>query len=398
MTWPHVKLSDVADVVRGVTFSKADVGSERSDTIPILRAGNIQDVLILDEDLVYLSPNFVSEKQILRSGDIVMCMSSGSANVLGKSALLKTTWRGSFDAFLAVIRARPEKVDANYLAHYFREPAFRKWASSSNGIGIKNIRLSDLAAYEIPLPPREEQKRIAGILDQADALRRLRARVLEKLNPLGQAVFQEMFGAHHSDWPEVLLTDFVADKDDIKCGPFGTQLLKSEFQTEGVPLWGIKQVNKAFSIPTHEYVSEKKFRELQSYSLEANDIVMTCKGTVGNCAVYPDHLGVGVMHSDLLRVRVDQSRHNPIFLADQFHYSQKLSHQIDLISGGAIMAGINVGKLKALKALAPPREVQNEYATKIERIRCEANKQAASLTSCIALFASLQSAAFEGKL
>lgn len=237
MTWPHVKLSDVADVVRGVTFSKADVGSERSDTIPILRAGNIQDVLILDEDLVYLSPNFVSEKQILRSGDIVMCMSSGSANVLGKSALLKTTWRGSFGAFLAVVRARPEKVDANYLAHYFREPAFRKWASSSNGIGIKNIRLSDLAAYEIPLPPREEQKRIAGILDQADALRRLRARVLEKLNTLGQAVFQEMFGAHHSDWPEVLLTDFVADKDDIKCGPFGTQLLKSEFQTEGVPLW-----------------------------------------------------------------------------------------------------------------------------------------------------------------
>ena len=64
----------------------------------------------------------------------------------------------------------------------------------TRGVGVPTLNRNLVHEVEIPLPPLEEQKRIAGILDQADALRRLRTRALDKLNTLGQAIFHEMFG------------------------------------------------------------------------------------------------------------------------------------------------------------------------------------------------------------
>ena len=94
------------------------------------------------------------------------------------------------------------------------------------------------------------------------------------------------------EWKIVPLTALCASADDIKCGPFGTQLNKDEFREAGVPLWGIKQVNVGFAIPTKEYLEPRTAKRLQQYNLMPGDIVMTRKGTVGNCAVYPDHFEV----------------------------------------------------------------------------------------------------------
>lgn len=147
-------------------------------------------------------------------------------------------------------------------------------------------------------------------------------------------------------WQTVPLTAACASTDDIKCGPFGTQLNKDEFRAEGVPLWGIKQVNVNFTIQTKEFLEPRTAKRLWQYDLKPGDIVMTRKGTVGNCAVYPGHFEVGIMHSDLLRLRVDATRCEPSFLVHQLHHSPDVERQLSLISGGAIMLGINVGRLK----------------------------------------------------
>ena len=65
---------------------------------------------------------------------------------------------------------------------------------TSSGVNQASIAKDDLLSLEIPLPPLDEQKRIAAILDQADELRRLRQRAIDRLNELGQAIFYEMFG------------------------------------------------------------------------------------------------------------------------------------------------------------------------------------------------------------
>ncbi len=163
-------------------------------------------------------------------------------------------------------------------------------------------------------------------------------------------------------WDKVPLSALCANPDDIRCGPFGTQLNKDEFREEGIPLWGIKQVNVGFSIQTKEFLEPKTAMRLSQYNLIPGDLVMTRKGTVGNCAVYPSDFEPGIMHSDLLRMRVDPERCDSSFLVYQLHYSQDVARQLSLISGGAIMPGINVGRLKQLEVIVPPLAEQKRIA------------------------------------
>lgn len=184
-----------ADVIRGVTFSKGDAVSQpRDGYTPVLRAGNIQGHLILDDDLVYVPERMVSDKQRLRRGDIVMCTSSGSAEIVGKTGFTDRDWNGSFGAFCAVVRPKAGKCHPRYLFHYLQSPKFRDWTRNSSGVGIKNIRKSELDAVEIPFPSPDEQRRIAAILDKADAIRRKREQALTLADDFLRSVFLEMFG------------------------------------------------------------------------------------------------------------------------------------------------------------------------------------------------------------
>jgi type I restriction enzyme S subunit len=321
--------------------------------------------------------------------------------IAGNGDLNVKHYKGKFDAYQRtyILSAKNDRVDTRYLYHFLDKYLDRLREQSIGGI-IKYIKLGMLTDAEIPLPPLEEQKRIAAILDQADELRRKRQCALDRLNQLGQAIFIEMFGDPASNpmgWPKVPLADCCAEPDDIRCGPFGTQLLREEFQEAGVPLWGIKQVNRAFSIPTHEYVTPSKAKELSNYDVVADDIVMTRKGTIGNCAVYPQSFPPGVMHSDLLRVRLDRAKAAPQFIADQLHYSRDVERQIELISGGAIMQGINVGKLKRIGVLLPPLSLQARYAARMTEVGLQVSAMKSWLGRGGALFDAIQHRAFRGE-
>lgn len=167
-----VRLGDIADVIRGVTFDGGDASSvRRSDTIAVLRAGNIADELRLDRDLVWIPRSRVAPIQRLRRDDLVLCMSSGSPDVVGKSAKLREDFDGAVGAFCAVVRPR-SSVDPGFLSLWFRSPSFWRWRDSqARGASIQNLRLSSLAGMMIPAPPLIDQRRIAIRLEKqlADA-------------------------------------------------------------------------------------------------------------------------------------------------------------------------------------------------------------------------------------
>lgn len=314
---------------------------------------------------------------------------------LGRVAILKI--EAAINQDLKAIEIKSPFLDHDFL-YYFILSKAEYLNSKGKGATVKGITLDILKELQIPLPPLETQKRIAAILDKADALRRKDQELLQKYDDLAQAIFFEMFGdpvKNEKGWEEIEIVSCCESNDDIRCGPFGTQLLQSEFKKSGVPLWGIKHVNSGFKKTTHEFLTEEKALELDNYSLHRGDIVMTRKGTIGNSSVY-EFDKMGVMHSDLLRVRVNPKVCNPYFLSYQFKYSPKMVRQIEQISQGAIMSGINVSKLKSLKVFLPPIERQNQFKSCLGKIGSAMKNLEVKRSE--SLFQSLLQKAFTGEL
>lgn len=216
----------------------------------------------------------------------------------------------------------------------------------------------------------QEQEHIVSQLEGIDHLILLRKQQLSKLDELVKARFVEMFGdlaSPNCRWNTEKLSDTCESSDEIKCGPFGTQLSKDEYKDSGVAVWEIPQINSLFlTMPTH-FLTEEKAKQLDAYSIKPGDIAMSRKGNVGKCAVFPSTLKAGIIHSDVLRIRVDNSRVLPLFMMHQLHYSGAVQHQIELVSSGAIMAGINVTKLKQIFVHVPPLELQNQFVAFVEK-------------------------------
>lgn len=166
--WQQVVISDVAELVRGVTYSKGDSRDTSAKGFsPVLRATNIQDSrLVLESDLVYVPSHNVSPAQRLRAGDIVMATSSGSKHLVGKSALMRTDWVGSFGAFCAALRAKPN-IDPRYLSAFLQSPAYWKQVTKKAlGVNINNLRRGDIETLELPLPELGRQREIVAELEK----------------------------------------------------------------------------------------------------------------------------------------------------------------------------------------------------------------------------------------
>jgi len=266
----------------------------------------------------------------------------------------------------------------------------------SRAAAVPGLSREDAYRRELLLPPIEEQRRIAAILDQAESIRAGNEGTQLALAALAHAFY--LSDGRIEDAPTLALAELCAAPGDIKCGPFGTQLKSSEFRTAGVPLWGIKQVNRGFQAPTPEHVDAATAARLSAFDIVPGDIVMTRKGTVGNCAVYPEHFPQGIMHSDLLRIRVDTNLVLPAFLSHQLHHSRAVNAQLARQSAGAVMPGLNVTKLKMLSVRVPDMAVQREFVHATRSVGVTQDKVQRRGVALATLFSSLQARAFSGRL
>ena len=165
--WRWVLLSEICSFIRGVNFKKSAVSYiPVTGYLPILRAGNIGVKLNTKDDLIWIPRDRISKEQLLRIGDIVVCMSSGSPSVVGKTAPLQKEWAGSIGAFCGIIRTK-DIQHSQYLSLWFRSPNYLKWRDmQARGANIQNLRASEFENISIPLPPLSEQKRIVADLNK----------------------------------------------------------------------------------------------------------------------------------------------------------------------------------------------------------------------------------------
>ena len=166
--WPVKSLGEVCDFVRGVTYDKADaLSAMKSGFIPLLRATNITEKGLLQEDFVFIPSHGVRADQKLMSGDALITIASGSASVVGRSVLVEDPGEMTFGAFCGVLRPSPE-ILPRYLSHFMSSRSIRTaWSEAAQGTNINNLKREDILQTECRLPPLEEQKRIVELLDAA---------------------------------------------------------------------------------------------------------------------------------------------------------------------------------------------------------------------------------------
>ena len=276
---------------------------------------------------------------------------------------------GKFHATEHAVVVQP-KIEMNVHWLYYALNAMNL-GQYATGAAQPGLAVSKLETLSIEIPNISEQNKIAQTLYKVEQLVNFRKQQLAKLDELVKARFVEMFGdlvAPQCEYPELKLVDICADADDIKCGPFGTQLNRDEYKAKGVAVWEIPQINSGFSeMPTH-FITEEKAVILNAYSIEPGDIAMSRKGNVGKCGLFPENLKKGIIHSDVLRIRVDKRKVDSCFMMYQLHFSEAVKRQIEMVSSGAIMAGINVTKLKQIKVRIPELENQRMFAAFVERV------------------------------
>lgn len=361
-----VSLSTIAQIVRGVTFDATQsIDAPKKDYLPILRAGNIQDVLLLNSGLIWVPSNKVSNEQILRSHDIVMCASSGSPLVVGKCAVVEKDWKGSFGAFCVVIRPDPCLCNPSYLAHFLRSPSFRKWASNSSGVGIKNIRKSELESFKIPLPPLPEQKRIAQILDNADTIRRKREQAIDLCDSFLRSVFLDMFGdpvTNPKGWEIVPLSSFVEGLEggkNFKTDDSPHERTRFYILKVSAVTWGkydhseSKPVPEMFEPPSHYFVKTGDLLMSRANTRELIGATAYVRATPNNI-ILPDKIWRFLWRNE--------SEVSPVFVHWLFKHP-KIQGELGKRSSGTSGSMKNISQLKvlSLKVPFPPIDLQKQF-------------------------------------
>jgi len=188
------KVKDVSTQIRGVSYKPTDLHDTLdNDSILLLRANNIENDKLNFDDVVYVDKSKVGDLQYLRVGDILICASSGSKNLVGKATIIKKDITATFGAFCKVVR--PKDILPNFLGYYFSSPKYRNTISQlSAGANINNIRNEHIDSLDITIPSLEIQKQIAENLDKVTHAIDLCNAILEKLDLLVKARFVEMFG------------------------------------------------------------------------------------------------------------------------------------------------------------------------------------------------------------
>jgi type I restriction enzyme, S subunit len=395
------KLSDIAKIIRGVTYGSDDGQDNPLEThLPVLRAGNIQDRLLLEKSLVWVPSSKISREQQIKQHDIIMCTSSGSATVVGKCARAEFDWQGSFGAFCAAIRPEQKKCDPSYLNHYLRSPAFTNWSSLSAGANIKNIRKSELEDFEIPLPPLPEQKRIAAILDKADSIRRKRQEAVRLTEELLRSVFLDMFGdpvTNPKGWDVV---EFGELCEELR---YGTSNMCSTDRKDGdLPVLRIPNViGGLVNWDNMKYVQLPDAENKRLRLVQGDILFVRTNGNpeyIGRCAVY-ENTRSALYASYLIRARLKKD--SPCLSQYASSCFTFPTYRKMLIVEAKTTAGnfnINTQGLKSLKLPVPPLNLQKKFVT----LRTELAKSIVLLQSGVGfsdtLFSSLLLRAFNGKL
>ena len=307
-------------------------------------------------------------RQIIQSGDVLVSTVRPNLNAVGRVPVELDGATASTG--FCVLRPRSEVADGAYLFHWVRSPRF-VGEMVRRATGASYPAISDRIVFEsrIPLPPLPEQRRIAEILDTADALRAKRREALAQLDTLTQSIFLDMFGdpaTNPKGWPVRTIRDL------LESASYGTS--EKAGATGEFPVLRMNNITRTGEMDFAELkYMDLKEDQRERYLVRTGDVLFNRTNSaelVGKTAIYREANPMAYA-GYLIRLRVNR-KYKPEYLAAFLNtaYSKRVLRSMCRSIIG--MANINATELQALRIPVPSHPVQHEFAgciTAVEKLK-----------------------------
>jgi type I restriction enzyme S subunit len=375
-------LGEIAEFVNGAAFSEADWSNVG---MKIIRIQNLTD----PTKPFNRTTRQVKDAIVVRPGDLLVSWSA---------TLGVFEWRESEDALLNqhIFRVIPDvrRVDKSYLRHVL-DIAVSGMGRHTHGATMKHINRAEFLGTSIPLPPLEEQRRIASILDASDALRTKRRQALEKLDSLTQSIFVDMFGDERERSSSVAqLSDLTSV---ITKGTTPTSV-GFDFADGGIPFVRVQDLQDG-SVQAEDvglWISEATHRALSRSILRPRDVLISIAGTIGRVAIVPESAPEMNCNQAVALIRTTPAL-NAEYLAGWLN-TEDAQRQIGSSRVTGTISNLSLTSIRSLRLPLPTPATQSLFAQRTMEVRQLQKKSAASLTVLDSLFSSIQRSAFRGEL
>ncbi len=397
MTKSEWKTLPLGELVESVDYGVTASATEQPLGPKFLRITDIQDGAVNWDIVPWCECDTRSASEArLKTGDIVFARTGATT---GKSLLIRDCPTDTvFASYLIRVRVGAS-AEPRFVSHFFQtENYWAQIAKGARGVAQPGVNATTLKALQIPLPPLPEQRRIAEVLDRAEALRAKRRAALAQLDSLTQALFLDLFGDTRKErtrWPTLPLEEIVRE---TKLGLVrGSQEFGPEFPIPYVRMNAITRIGELeLGNVQRTHATEA---EIEAYRLEPGDFLFNTRNSeelVGKTALYRGG-GLHLFNNNLMRVRFT-AKADPVFVAAAFK-TAFVQHELNLRKSGTTnVFAIYYKDLRSLPLPVPPIPLQREFARRVTAVEALKASHRASLTELDALFASLQHRAFRGEL
>lgn len=315
----------------------------------------------------------------------------------GKIAQAKLTRRMGFGSTeFHVLRPHEQELDPRYLVHFLRQPRIRKEGERkmTGSAGQRRVPEYFLANLKIALPPLSEQRRIADILDKADALRATRRAALKKLDELTQSIFLDMFGDPATNPKGWQLSTIGNVSEKVTDG----EHLTPKRQGNGIKLLSARNVRDgAIDMSQADFIDADEYARISKRcDPRRGDILISCSGTIGRVAPVETDEPFALVRSAAM-VRPKLSCVNTRFL-DAYLRTPVMKARMLREANASSQANLFQGQIRGLPVFVPPLPFQERFDKRIATAVAVNAKSAEAERALDALFASLQYRAFCGEL
>ena len=387
----HVPFGSVCSLQNGRAFKPSEWSD---DGTPIVRIQNLND-----ESKPFNYCDFEVEQRFhVDSGDLLFSWSGTPGTSFG--AFFWNRGKGFLNQHIFRVDVDEGVTDKDYLRHAINSKLNMIIDQAHGGVGLKHITKGKLEAIEIYHPPLPEQKRIAAILDKADAIHRKRQQAIQLADEFLRSVFLEMFGS--AEYPIVRIGEMLEKGILVlhKDGNHGSLYPRREdFGDRGIPFVSTKCFTDDGSIDDQlvPRLKEEKANQLRIGWIEKGDVLLAHNATVGPVGLYDGQYERALIGTSLTAFRPNQSD-----LVSEYLYaalkSMFFQGQLFQLMKQTTRNQVPITAQRTLKIPLPPIGLQKNFA-KILRKHLELRKVSENHGGmALNEFSSLAQYAFRGEL